>query len=114
MKFIANAFSLQMLTNPNGCVRYNEISKERFDYLSHDAISYVGHEDLANILGVTFNRESLKLRQGDTLLVAQVTGGRLPIGATELPQGVVLRYYCVQVTESNTVLLGKEKIKMEE
>ena len=48
------------------------------------------------------------------LLVAQVTGGRLPKGATKLPDDVTIKYYCVQIIEANTKLLDKEKISMEE
>ena len=114
MKFIANAFSLQMPIMPSGLAQWNEITKERFDYLCQDAISYVGHEDIAKMLGVECNRETLKLRENDVLLVAQVTGGRLPKGATKLPDDVTIKYYCVQIIEANTKLLGKEKIIMEE
>ena len=101
MKFIANSFSLQMLTMPTNTAKINEITEEMFKELADGAISYIGHEDLANLLGFEHNRESLKLRQGDVLLVAQVTGGRLPVGATTLPENVVLKYFCVQITESN-------------
>lgn len=114
MKFIANAFSLQMLTTTGGCMQWNEISKEKFDLLTQDAISYVGHEDMAHMLNVEYNRETLKLREGDVLLVAQVTGGRLPTGATTLPGNVTIRYYCVQIVKTNTDLFGNEKILMEE
>ena len=108
MKFIANSFSLQMTAVNSGIMQWNEISKEKFDSLSQDAISYIGHEDLANILGVEYRRESLKLRQGDVLLVAQVTGGRLPEGAPELPENIVIRYFCVQIVETGNKLLENE------
>ena len=114
MKFIANAFSLQMPIMSSGLAQWNEITKERFDYLCQDAISYVGHEDIAKMLSVECNRETLKLREKDVLLVAQVTGGRLPKGATKLPDDVTIKYYCVQIIEANTKLLDKEKISMEE
>lgn len=104
MIFLANSFSLQMLTTFPSNYRCDEISKEKFDYYKEHAVSYVGHKDLAKLLNVDYNRESLKLRDGDILLVAQITGGRLPEGATTLPHNVSIKYLCVQVLESETGL----------
>ena len=60
----------------------------------------IGHEDLANILGVRYTRENIKLNKDDVCFVAQVWGGRLPEGPTELPEGVELRFYCVKIIEN--------------
>jgi hypothetical protein len=62
-----------------------------------ECISIIGHQDLANILGVPMNRESIKLDSGDTLIVAQVMGGRLPEGSTTLPEGVKIQFLKVTV-----------------
>ena len=114
MIFLANSFSLQMLTTFPSKYECIEISKEKFDYYKEHALSYIGHKDLANLLNVNYNRESLKLREGDVLLVAQITGGRLPEGATTLPHNVSIKYLCVKMLESNTGFIESEKIKMEE
>ena len=114
MIFLANSFSLQMLTTFPSDYRCIEISKEKFDYYKQHAMSYVGHKDLANLLNVDYNRESLKSREGDVLLVAQIIGGRLPEGAITLPHNVSIKYLCVQVLKSDDGFVESEKIIMEE
>ena len=114
MIFLANSFSLQMITRFPSDYKVDELTKEKFDYYKQHAVSYIGHRDIANLLGVEYNRESLKLREGDALLVAQVVGGRLPEGATTLPHDVSIRYFCVHMLKSNNGLKETEKILMEE
>lgn len=97
MKYVTNAFSLQMLREPDADIRTRGITKEMFDALVTDAYSVIGHEDIANITGLPFNRESITLVPGDILLVAQVVGGRLPEGTTKLPEGKRMEYRCVEI-----------------
>lgn len=92
-KYVSNAFSLQMLASPHTFISVDEISEEEFKREAADAISAVGHPDTAAVLGVAFNRVSLKLNRGDELYVAQLVGGRLPEGATTLPEGFTFKYY---------------------
>lgn len=115
MIFLANSFSFQMITHFPCDTHTVEITKEKFDYYKQHAVSYVGHKDLAKLLNVDYNRESLKLRDGDILLVAQLMGGRLPEGATELPRNVSIKYLCMQLlkNESENGLFETE-ITMEE
>lgn len=102
MEYVTNACSLQMLQDPGKCMlNIHEISEKKFHDRSRLAYSCVGHKDLAAILDVEYNRESIKCKPSDTFLVAQLWGGRLPEGATELPEDVLLRYYYVEV-------IGKE------
>lgn len=60
--------------------------------------SVVGHQDTANVLTtllgveVPMQRVSVRLESSDVLYVAQVTGGRLPEGATSLPEGMMLKF----------------------
>ena len=112
MIFLANSFSLQMITAFPVEFKCDEISREKFDYYKQHAVSYIGHEDLARMLNVDYNRQSLKLRDGDILLVAQLVGGRLPEGATTMPEGVDIKYLCVQILENERK--NVEKIIMEE
>ena len=79
---------------------FHELEYDEFKALSYDAYSMIGHKDLANILGVKYNRENIKLNKDDVCFVAQVWGGRLPEGTTELPEGVELRFYCVKIIEN--------------
>lgn len=89
--YLSNAFSLQMLTTFPITINTSECSKE--EALSPSNISVVGHPDTAAVLGVKFNRVSLKLQPGDTLYVAQLQGGRLPEGCTTLPAGFNFKYF---------------------
>lgn len=102
MIFLSNAFSLQMLNcNEKNVVSAEPVSAETV--ASSDFVSVVGHQDTANVLTemlakeVPFNRTSVSLNKGDILYVAQVTGGRLPEGATTLPEGFTITFVKVTV-----------------
>ena len=110
MIFVANSFSLGMLpTNGEyhitvgGAIHPAEVA----DVLSAadgDWLSVVGHADTAAVMSaqlemeVAHNRVNAHLQPGDVVFVAQLTGGRLPEGATELPEGVSLVWRRVAVT----------------
>lgn len=81
-----------MLTSFPCSVSITETAKED---IPSDAISVVGHQQTAAILGVAFNRVSVALEKGDILYVAQVVGGRLPEGATTLPEGYSMKFFKV-------------------
>ncbi len=103
--YLTNAFSLQMLdleqehniqllrVEPTsaGVARYLLTSPDGFT-------SAVGHADtaavLSGLLGIDIpaNRISITLTPVDTLIVAQLIGGRLPEGATELPDGFEIKF----------------------
>ena len=96
MKYIGNAFSLQMLALNEG----HKLSIEPISAIpseSEECVSVVGHPDTAAVLGVKFNRANVKLQKGDTLYVAQLVGGRLPEGATSLPEGFAFVFVKVEV-----------------
>ena len=97
MKYIGNAFSLQMLdTAQSHLVKVEPV--EISEVAEADFVSAIGHADTANVVSGLLGREvksqriSVRLEQGDTLYVAQVTGGRLPEGCTELPPGMSLTF----------------------
>lgn len=94
-KYVGNAFSLQMVSSFPTTVKVEECSKD--EALAVDNLSVVGHQDTANVLGVAFNRVSVKLTKGDVLFVAQVVGGRLPEGCTTLPEGYSFKFLKVTV-----------------
>ena len=100
--FLGNAFSLQMLdTTSSAMVQVTPVSAD--EVAATDFVSVVGHPDTANVLAdmlqkdVAFNRTSVRLEKGDVLYVAQVTGGRLPEGATTLPDGFALAFLRVEL-----------------
>lgn len=102
--YLGNAFSIQMLdvTSVNHLtvtpVAVSEVASSGFT-------SVVGHPDTANVLAdmlgtsVPFNRVNMHLERGDVLYVGQVTGGRLPEGATTLPDGFAISFLKVEVSE---------------
>ena len=84
MKYVGNAFSLGMVPrNLLGSVRLTPCDPPVLVGLE----SCVGHADTAKVLGVPMRRISVTLQDGDILYVAQLRGGRLPEGATTLPEG---------------------------
>lgn len=90
-RFLLNAFSLQMLEG-DAVVRFTEVNS-----LPEGLTSAVGHQDTANVLGVEMNRVNVSLKKGDVAFVAQLQGGRLPEGATSLPEGFAFKFIKVEV-----------------
>lgn len=99
--FIANAFSLQMLSKFPAHVDIEEIAAA--DVAKLQLESAIGHQDtaavLSNMLGkdIKPNRVNVALQPGDSLIVAQLMGGRLPEGATTLPAGFSFKFFKVTV-----------------
>lgn len=99
--FICNAFSLQMLTQFPARVTVQEITAEEVAKLP--LVSAIGHADtaavLSNLLGqqLTANRINITLQPGESIIVAQLMGGRLPEGATTLPEGYSFKFLKVTV-----------------
>ena len=97
--YLGNAFSLQMVAD-NAIIAKVEVSPEQVPV---NAESIIGHKDTAavvsTILGreVPCNRESVMLSDEDVLYVAQVVGGRLPEGATTIPDGMEIKFYRITV-----------------
>jgi hypothetical protein len=102
---LANAFSLQMLDLSLGHqVKITPLTVgEVKDLLAGGFTSAIGHPDTAAVVGdivgidVPMNRINIKLDTGITLIVAQLTGGRLPEGATTLPEGFSIKFVKVEV-----------------
>lgn len=109
MNFISNAFSLNMIESPKLGRRFTiEVTKMEKALVLEEVQaghykSVIGHKDMAEIVSlelaaeVVFNRESIKLRAGDTMLVCQYAGPRLREGCTELPPGAQIDYYFVSI-----------------
>ncbi len=87
LMYLLNAFSLQMLQDFPCNVSFEEVSS-----LPEGLTSAIGHQDTASVLEVPMNRISVSLKSGDTFYVAQLQGGRLPEGSTNLPAGFSFRY----------------------
>ena len=105
MIFLANAFSLQMVQTDQYRLAIKTVStNEVANRLQNETwVSCVGHTDIAAVAGdmlgmeVQYNRGNISLREGDTMFVAQVIGGRLPEGATKLPNGYTIVWKQVEI-----------------
>lgn len=107
--YLSNAFSLSMLANLPASEPI-ALQAQRVDLgaaralLASGSMSVVGHADTAQILSdllgmrVPCNRVPISLAPGDTLVVAQYSGPRLPEGATTLPDGATFDWWTVRVT----------------
>lgn len=97
--YLGNAFSLQMISVGDVITTSPVLPEE----IPEDSISVIGHADTATVLSailgreIKVNRVSIHLEKGDVLYVAQVMGGRLPEGATTLPEGFSITFIKVEV-----------------
>ena len=101
--YLGNAFSLQMVS---GDVTVNIKTVDAAEVANTEFTYCIGHADTAtvvsNLLGgkeVKCNRVNVTLEPGDILYVAQVMGGRLPEGATTLPEGITIVFKRVEILE---------------
>lgn len=94
MIYITNAFSLNMLENHMNKLVITQITKKDLERaLKGEYTSAIGHQEIADLLNVPYNRVTLKVKKGDVVYVAQYSGPRLEEGATELPDGATIYYY---------------------
>jgi len=101
-QIIGNAFSLQMLLDPTATINVYPIKKEDIPF--DKCISAIGHQDLADYLGVEMNRINTKLDADDVLYVAQFMGGRLPEGTTMLEAEEMGKLVFFQITVSYPII----------
>jgi hypothetical protein len=102
---LSNAFSLQMLSlEVSQDIKIVPISIESTKkILSNGFVSAIGHQDTANVLSnmldmeVNNNRINVSLDNNTALIVAQIVGGRLPEGSTELPEGFNIKFVKVEL-----------------
>jgi hypothetical protein len=101
---LLNAFSLNMVSVFPAEVHIREVSLEEARGLVWaERESAVGHAETANVfasqLGVSVpaNRTTVTLAKGETVLVGQYRGPRLPEGATTLPEGATIQWLVAEV-----------------
>lgn len=97
---LLNAFSLQMLQEFPAEIFVEEVTPQ---YVAENVTaSAVGHADTAAVLSsllgkeIPCNRVNVSFTEG-SVLVAQLQGGRLPEGATTLPEGFTFKFLKVTV-----------------
>ena len=106
MLYIVNAFSIQMLApsaTDRATLSFKPVTLEQAIKMveTNIFVSAIGHEDTANVVSkllnveIPMNRISVNLGNNDVLLVAQLSGGRLPEGATTIPDGMNIQFWVV-------------------
>ena len=107
MLYITNAFSIQMLPHLATTLSFKPATLEQAMKIMKTNVftSAVGHVDTANVVSnllnmeIPMNRISVNLKDNDVLLVAQLSGGRLPEGATTIPDGMSIQFWVVANTD---------------
>jgi hypothetical protein len=104
--YLCNAFSLNMLPAGNNSITTEELIDAQVEavlYLSN-FVNALGHKEIAVIIGEKYlgkpldaPRTSVSLMSGDSCIVAQYVGCRLPEGATSLPDGATIKWIIVRV-----------------
>ncbi len=104
MKYIANAFSLNMLEQLSCSIHVKEIPVASAMTLAVDYASVVGHPDTAAVFStvlrvpVSPNRATVALKPGDEVLVGQYRGPRMPEGCKTLPEGAKIDWCLVTIS----------------
>jgi hypothetical protein len=100
---LLNAFSLNMVDEPQGALHFKEISlPEAKDLLGGGFESAVGHADTAAVMAdqlgirVSANRVTIALHKGDCAVVGQYRGPRLEEGVSKLPEGASIVWYFIE------------------
>jgi hypothetical protein len=101
MKFIISRYSPKMIQARDFDLKWHELSEDEFQSLAYDAYSCIGAEDVATLTGFAYNKESVKARPGDILLLADWDNGDLV-------------YYRIQIVESETPLFREEELEYQE
>lgn len=99
---VLNSFSIQMMPHGGTIMIAPMNTHDIKQILAEDGVeSCIGHADTArivsSILGIDIpaNRVSVQIEDGESVIVAQYMGPRLPEGAGELPTGAEIRFYVV-------------------
>lgn len=87
---------------PSATIKVSPLAAEEVSQLG-PLESAIGHADTAFFVGKRIGRElpanrvNVALKSGDSMIVAQYIGPRLPEGAKELPAGARIEFRLVEV-----------------
>ena len=98
MKFIISRYSPKMIMARDFDLKWHSLSEEEFQALAYDAYSCIGAEDVAKLTGFAYNKEPVRARTGDILLLADWDNGTLV-------------FYCIQVCPSETPLVRLDELE---
>lgn len=90
--YIGNTFTCNFLSQLDCSVEFKTISWAEFDSIleSGNFINFMGHTDIAHMVGLEQNRISVSAQPGDIVIFTQYRGPRLPEGTTVLPDGATI------------------------
>lgn len=94
---MGNGFSSAMLSELDVVIIQKEITYERFCAESYTAKSVIGHEDLAELLGLEYNPGTITVNPGDVYIEIISVGGKLPKKIpswVSIPDWIELRFVC--------------------
>jgi len=102
MKFITSTFNPnKMVIDDNFDMEKRQLSEDEFLALCFDAYSCVGYEDVALMLNVAYNKEPVKARIGDVILLADMNKGNL-------------EYCCIRICPPQVPLYREDEYIIEE
>lgn len=114
MIFITTQWSEKMFVSDHLLFSLDRIDEETFTKYKEYSHSCINLPNLAKILGLKYNPEHVQLRPGDALIKVQIKGGILQPYDEELPEDVVLEYYCYKVYSAETHVIKENELIMEE
>lgn len=102
---LLNSFSFNMVAVFPSDIHVEEIPCDKIAeaFSVRGLESAVGHTDTAAVFAsqlgmpVPTNRATVSLKKGDTVVVGQYRGPRLPEGATTLPEGATIQWLRVVI-----------------
>ena len=103
---LLNAFSIQMCAHLGDFnVTFRQVSEDiaKDMITAYPVESFIGHQDMVTVINgllgieISFNRQFATLDRGETALVVQYCGQRLPEGATVLPEGATFKWFVVTI-----------------
>lgn len=115
--YLTNAFSIQMLPKESltdASFRPIDTDTVKRILAENSFTSAIGHTDTAKVVGAMLgmdvqpNRISVSVNPDDEIIVAQLTGGRLPEGATEIPEGMSIEFWRVRIGNSAPIVKFSE------
>lgn len=101
--YVLNGWGWNMPHPKKGTLKYEDLTEDEFDKEVVGAISCIGNPILAQILELPYNPSYINLDVGDVALVINLRGGRIPVGTTEFPDDVTVKYTKVELQEAAAV-----------
>ena len=97
--YLLNGWGWTMPQPKKGTIRYEDLSAKEFTEKLEkgECISCIGNPALARILKIPYNPSWINLKDGDTAVVVNIQGGKLPFSAKELPLDVSLKFTKVEI-----------------